>query len=110
MNHFFRALMLTVGLLIVPVSTNGHDAVFTLDIDDSGDVQPLSDGLLILRHLLGFSGASLTTGATGAQGPIAQWRAIAARTTREPAWTRSARCSHCCSGGLHQRWQIHALQ
>ena len=42
MNHFFRALTLTVGLLIVPVSTNGHDAAFTLDIDDSGDVQPLS--------------------------------------------------------------------
>ena len=68
MNHFFRALTLTVWVLIFPVSTKGHDAVFTLDVDDSGDVQPLSDGLLTLRHLFGFSGATLTTGATGEQG------------------------------------------
>ena len=78
MNHFFRALTLTVGLLILPVSTNGHDAAFTLDIDDSGDVQPLSDGLLILRHLFGFSGASLTTGATGEQGARSDPQLIAA--------------------------------
>ena len=67
MNHFFRALTLTVGLLIVPVSTNGHDAVFTLDIDDSGDVRALSDGLLVMRYLFGFSGPTLTENAISSE-------------------------------------------
>jgi hypothetical protein len=33
-----------------------------LDADDSGALGPLTDGLLVLRHLFGFSGASLVTG------------------------------------------------
>jgi hypothetical protein len=37
----------------------------TLDIDGNGLLQPLSDGLLNLRHRFGFSGPSLTTGAVG---------------------------------------------
>lgn len=37
-----------------------------LDVDDNGSVGALTDGLLILRHLFGFSGATLTTGALGA--------------------------------------------
>lgn len=36
-----------------------------LDIDGDGSVLPLTDGLLILRHLFGFSGDSLITGAIG---------------------------------------------
>jgi hypothetical protein len=37
----------------------------TLDIDADGMVLPLTDGLLILRHLFGFGGAALVTGALG---------------------------------------------
>jgi hypothetical protein len=40
-------------------------ALATLDVDGNGLLQPLSDGLLNLRHRFGFSGASLTTGAVG---------------------------------------------
>jgi hypothetical protein len=37
-----------------------------LDVDDnSGEPDPLTDGLLILRRLFGFTGATLTTGALG---------------------------------------------
>ncbi len=36
-----------------------------LDIDDNGLVDPLTDGLLVLRRLFGFSGPSLVTGAVG---------------------------------------------
>ena len=36
-----------------------------LDIDDDGAVTPLTDGLLLLRHLFGFTGTSLTQGALG---------------------------------------------
>jgi hypothetical protein len=35
----------------------------TLDIDGNGLIEPLSDGLLNLRHRFGFSGGSLTAGA-----------------------------------------------
>ena len=34
-----------------------------LDIDDDGELVPLTDGLLVLRFLFGFSGTTLTTGA-----------------------------------------------
>ncbi|HEX2464932.1 MAG TPA: hypothetical protein VHR17_09915, partial [Thermoanaerobaculia bacterium] len=36
-----------------------------LDVDSDGSVTPLTDGLLILRYLFGFTGATLTTGALG---------------------------------------------
>jgi hypothetical protein len=35
----------------------------TLDIDDNGALEPLTDGLLILRYTFGFTGATLTNGA-----------------------------------------------
>jgi hypothetical protein len=50
-----------------------------LDIDDNGTLGPLTDGLLILRRLFGFSGSSLITGAVGGgcnrcdAGPIAAY-------------------------------------
>ena len=37
----------------------------TLDIDGNTLIGPLTDGLLVLRFLFGFSGATLTTGAVG---------------------------------------------
>jgi hypothetical protein len=37
-----------------------------LDVDDNDALSPLTDGLLVLRRLFGFTGASLTTGAIGA--------------------------------------------
>jgi hypothetical protein len=36
-----------------------------LDVDDNDAVTPLTDGLLILRHLFGFSGSTLTSNALG---------------------------------------------
>jgi hypothetical protein len=36
-----------------------------LDVDADGSVAPLTDGLLILRSLFGFTGATLTAGALG---------------------------------------------
>jgi hypothetical protein len=37
----------------------------TLDVDGDGAIQPLTDGLLILRYDFGFRGATLITGAVG---------------------------------------------
>jgi|GEM_PF-1946402 len=49
-------------------------AGFDLDIDDDGKTEALTDGLLVIRHMFGFSGDSLTTGAvgSGANRPSAQ--------------------------------------
>jgi hypothetical protein len=37
----------------------------TLDIDGDGEIQPLTDGLLVLRYEFGFRGATLVTGVVG---------------------------------------------
>jgi hypothetical protein len=36
-----------------------------LDVDDNGTADPLTDGILILRYLFGFTGTALTSGALG---------------------------------------------
>jgi hypothetical protein len=41
-----------------------------LDIYDEGVLQPLTDGLLVLRFLFGFTGTTLTNGALGAGGCV----------------------------------------
>ena len=41
------------------------DADSQLDIDGDGESKPLTDGLLIIRYLFGFSGDSLISGAIG---------------------------------------------
>ena len=41
------------------------DADSQLDIDGDGESKPLTDGLLLIRYLFGFSGASLVSGAIG---------------------------------------------
>ena len=40
---------------------------FSFDVDESLQAQPLTDGLLIIRHLFGFSGDSLTSGAVSGE-------------------------------------------
>ena len=42
------------------------DADSQLDIDGDGESKPLTDGLLLIRYLFGFSGDSLISGAIGA--------------------------------------------
>lgn len=39
---------------------------FSFDVDESLKAQPLTDGLIVIRHLFGFSGDSLTSGAIDA--------------------------------------------
>ena len=41
------------------------DAASQLDIDGDGESKPLTDGLLLIRYLFGFSGDSLVSGAIG---------------------------------------------
>ena len=41
------------------------DADSQLDIDGDGESKPLTDGLLLIRYLFGFSGDSLVSGTIG---------------------------------------------
>ena len=45
-----------------------RDGCFSFDIDDNKEAKALSDGLLVIRHLFGFSGSSLVSGATASEG------------------------------------------
>lgn len=57
-------LVLLVMLLHASLAYADAETVNSLDVDFSGEVSPLTDGLLIIRHMFGFEGDSLTTGAT----------------------------------------------
>ena len=50
-------------LMLAVFSLSSGSASGTFDIDDDGELDALTDGLLILRHLFGFSGSTLTEGA-----------------------------------------------
>ena len=52
-----------IALLTVGISWFSNAENFDLDIDSDGQTGALTDGLLILRHLFGFSGSTLTDGA-----------------------------------------------
>ena len=49
------------------IATYLKDADSQLDIDGDGEAKPLTDGLLLIRYLFGFSGESLISGAIGAR-------------------------------------------
>ena len=49
---------------------------FSFDIDEDGDAKALTDGLLVIRYLFGFSGNSLVSGATAADGLRVEAEAI----------------------------------
>jgi len=48
--------------MLVVSATLAH-ADFDLDVDDDGKTMPLTDGLLVIRHLFGFTGDALVSGA-----------------------------------------------
>ena len=54
---------------------------FSFDVDESLEAQPLTDGLLVIRHLFGFSGDSLTSGAVSGEASRGSSDAIASYLT-----------------------------
>lgn len=59
------ATALTHSFLGSPVTVTVQPTV-NLDVDGDGTMQVASDGFLILRYMLGFTGSALTTGVLGA--------------------------------------------
>ena len=54
---------------------------FSFDVDENLEAQPLTDGLLVIRHLFGFSGDSLTSGAVSGEANRDSSEAIAGYLT-----------------------------
>ena len=54
-----------MGILFLAVVQNGQssEADFSFDIDGDGETEALTDGLLVLRYLFGFSGTTLSESA-----------------------------------------------
>jgi hypothetical protein len=69
----FRGDSLTFGAVSGGASRDDSDSIAgyltdadsQLDIDGDGESKPLTDGLLLIRYLFGFSGDSLISGAVG---------------------------------------------
>lgn len=53
--------------LLVPLQGFAEEG-FTLDVDGDGAQTPLTDGLLVIRHLFGFTGDPLSQGAVNSSG------------------------------------------
>jgi hypothetical protein len=68
-----RGSALTVGSVGAAPTRSDPNAVLThldnirplLDVDGNGQVDPMTDGLMILRFMLGMTGAAMTQGAIG---------------------------------------------
>ena len=58
---FLKRLLVTIVLMASFSTVAGLE----LDIDGDCESKPLSDGLLLIRYLFGFSGDSLISGAIG---------------------------------------------
>jgi len=65
MGHRFCQILLLIVMTLSVVIARPVAADFTLDVDDDGQLDPLTDGLLIMRYLFGFSGDALTNNAVG---------------------------------------------
>ena len=64
-----------------PVSASSCPGCFNWDIDDDGEAIALTDGLMMIRHMFGFGGDSLSAGAMGAEAGRATPEAISSHLT-----------------------------
>ena len=48
-----------------PLGASSCPGCFSFDVDNDGEAKALTDGLLVIRHLFGFSDEALTAGAVG---------------------------------------------
>ena len=58
-----KKLQLLILIALLSLSATFAYANFDLDVDDDGKTEALTDGLLVIRYLFGFSGESLVAGA-----------------------------------------------
>ena len=55
--------LFAIGILVLLGLTSAYGDSFTLDIDNDGETKALTDGLLVIRYMFGFTGDGLTASA-----------------------------------------------
>ena len=87
MNTPYRHIQLILFACFVLISGNSHAMVCSLDVDDNGQQDALTDGLLIIRHLFNLTGPALIQNALGEN---------AQRNTPEQitSYLNAAECQH----------------
>jgi hypothetical protein len=70
-------ILLGLALSLMPAASRSESV--SLDIDGDGQATALTDGLLIIRYLFGFSGTALVAGALGSDAAVTTADAIVAR-------------------------------
>lgn len=75
---FKRIANVVIAYIALSMSFDARSDAFTLDVDANGKTEPLTDGLLIIRHLFGFEDDTLTTNAIGADAQRSDGAAIEA--------------------------------
>jgi len=63
MRAMTKKLLVLIMIAVLSLSATFATANFDLDVDDDGKTEALTDGLLVIRYLFGFSGESLVAGA-----------------------------------------------
>jgi hypothetical protein len=61
---FMRIILVLISCLVLLSSANSS---FDLDVDDDGKTEALTDGLLVIRYLFGFSKEALVVGAIASE-------------------------------------------
>ncbi|MDA8950197.1 DUF1588 domain-containing protein [Pseudomonadales bacterium] len=74
---FLSIILLGLALSSMPAASRSESV--SLDIDGDGQATALTDGLLIIRYLFGFSGTALVAGALGSDAAVTTADAIVAR-------------------------------
>ena len=74
---FLSIILLGLALSLMPAASRSESV--SLDIDGDGQATALTDGLLIIRYLFGFSGTALVAGALGSDAAVTTADAIVAR-------------------------------
>jgi len=66
-DQAFRFLLGCIPFAIFLMPLNVFSSTFNLDVDDDREITALTDGLITIRYLFGFSGESLISGALGSE-------------------------------------------
>ena len=66
-DQVFRFLLGCIPFAIFLMPLNVFSSTFNLDVDDDREITALTDGLITIRYLFGFSGESLISGALGSE-------------------------------------------
>ena len=74
---YLSIILFGLALSLLPAASRSE--AVSLDIDGDGQATALTDGLLIIRYLFGFSGPALVSGALDADATVATADAIVAR-------------------------------